>query len=117
MTNLTCSDDAIVSFGFGGRGAHLVIPALIAPILAFFLVVNRVYWRWNLLGRLGWDDHCTILSLVSAIFLYLCLYIRLLENQALMRQTGVPSGPVRSVNFCRKLWLWQAAEKYGHPSS
>ena len=37
---------------------------MIAPILAFVLVVNRVYWRFKMVGRLGPDDYGTILALV-----------------------------------------------------
>ncbi|KAK5199645.1 hypothetical protein LTR99_004441 [Exophiala xenobiotica] len=36
---------------------------MIAPILAFVLVVNRVYWRFKMVGRLGPDDYSTILAL------------------------------------------------------
>jgi hypothetical protein len=41
-----------------------VVPSMIAPILAFVLVVNRVYWRFKMVGRLGPDDYSTILALV-----------------------------------------------------
>ncbi|KAK5445122.1 hypothetical protein LTS15_010213 [Exophiala xenobiotica] len=40
---------------------------MIAPILAFVLVVNRVYWRFKMVGRLGPDDYSTILALVFFI--------------------------------------------------
>ena len=50
--------------GLGGRGAHLVIPSIVGPILAAALVFNRVYWRVALVRTLGMDDLCITLSLV-----------------------------------------------------
>jgi hypothetical protein len=52
------------NLGLGGRGAHLVIPSLIGPILATILVFNRVYWRIALVHTLALDDLCITLSLV-----------------------------------------------------
>jgi hypothetical protein len=52
------------NLGLGGRGAHLVIPSLLGPILATILVFNRVYWRMSLVHTLGLDDLCITLSLV-----------------------------------------------------
>ena len=46
----------------------MVIPSIIAPVLAFVLVANRIYWRIRMLGRLGLDDVSTILALVSVMF-------------------------------------------------
>lgn len=50
--------------GVGGRGAHLVIPSLVGPVLATILVFNRIYWRISLVRTLGLDDLCITLSLV-----------------------------------------------------
>jgi hypothetical protein len=50
--------------GVGGRGAHLVIPSIVGPVLASILVFNRIYWRISLMHTLGLDDLCIALSLV-----------------------------------------------------
>ncbi|KAK5560818.1 hypothetical protein LTR46_001126 [Exophiala xenobiotica] len=63
MAQGQCEGCTVRNFGLGGRGAHLVVPSMIAPILAFVLVVNRVYWRFKMVGRLGPDDYSTILAL------------------------------------------------------
>jgi hypothetical protein len=55
---------AIRDVGVGGRGAHLVIPSLVGPVLATILVFNRIYWRISLVHTLGLDDLCITLSLV-----------------------------------------------------
>jgi len=59
-----CSDCLVQSLGLGGRGRPLVIASLFIPILAVFLVSNRLYWRFRLLGRFGHDDLATILATV-----------------------------------------------------
>ena len=64
MSGDPCPNCPIFSVGLGGRGVHLVIPSMIAPIVAAFLVVNRVYWRFKMVGSLGLDDISTILALV-----------------------------------------------------
>lgn len=64
MSAGTCVDCAVPLFGFRGRGAHLAIPSLIAPLLAFLLVINRIYWRLRMLGRLGFDDAFIIAAMV-----------------------------------------------------
>ncbi len=51
-------------FGFGGNGAHIVIPSIVGPLLAAGLVFNRLYWRIHLVRTLGIDDLCIGLSLV-----------------------------------------------------
>lgn len=51
--------------GLGGRGAHLVIPSILGPILAAILVFNRIYWRIALVHQIGLDDICILMSLVS----------------------------------------------------
>ena len=56
---------AVRDLGLGGRGAHLVIPSILGPILAAVLVFNRVYWRIALVHQIGLDDVCILLSLVS----------------------------------------------------
>jgi hypothetical protein len=53
--------------GLGSRGAHLVIPSILGPILAAVLVFNRVYWRISLVHQIGLDDICILLSLVSPL--------------------------------------------------
>ncbi len=53
-----------MDLGLGGRGAHLAIPSLLGPVLASFLVFNRVYWRIAIVHTLGLDDMCIMLSLV-----------------------------------------------------
>ena len=68
MSAAACTDCSSTSFGLGGRGAHLVIPSLIAPISAFILVANRIYWRLRLLDTLGFDDVSALLAMVSRIF-------------------------------------------------
>jgi hypothetical protein len=65
MTYEPCASCPDTKFGLGGRGVHLVVPSLIAPILAFALVGNRLYWRCRMLGRFGLDDIATLLALVS----------------------------------------------------
>ncbi|EHY59267.1 hypothetical protein ABEF92_006337 [Exophiala dermatitidis] len=62
-----CTNCRYGNFGLGGRGVHLVIPSVIAPMLALLLVTNRVYWRLRLVGSLGLDDLSTI---ASTIFLF-----------------------------------------------
>ena len=52
------------NLGLGGRGAHLVIPSIVGPVLATILVFNRVYWRITLVDTLGLDDLCITFSLV-----------------------------------------------------
>jgi hypothetical protein len=61
----SCSHCPAITFGLDGRGAHLVIPSIIAPSLAFVLVANRIFWRIKMLGRLGIDDVSTVFALVS----------------------------------------------------
>ena len=65
MPAIPCSDFPASSFRLCGRGAHLVIPALVAPSVAFVLVANRIFWRLKMLGWLGFDDALTILAMVS----------------------------------------------------
>ena len=65
MTTDICPDCTVISYGLGGRGAHLAIPSIIAPVLTFLLVSNRIYWRCKLVGRLGPDDLWTLLALVN----------------------------------------------------
>ncbi|OAP57336.1 hypothetical protein AYL99_08074 [Fonsecaea erecta] len=67
MSANPCADCHLAALGLGGRGAHLVIPSMIAPILAFILVANRIYWRMRMLGRLGLDDMSTILALIFLV--------------------------------------------------
>ncbi|KAL2405788.1 hypothetical protein ABEF95_005601 [Exophiala dermatitidis] len=62
-----CTNFRHENFGLGGRGVHLVIPSVIAPMLALLLITNRVYWRLRLVGSLGLDDLATI---ASTIFLF-----------------------------------------------
>lgn len=64
MDHLTAAF-AVRDLGLGGRGAHLVIPSILGPILAAVLVFNRVYWRIYLVHQIGLDDICILLSLVS----------------------------------------------------
>ena len=52
--------------GLGGRGAHLVIPSVIGPIVAAILVLNRAYWRLVLVNALAYDDMFILLSTASA---------------------------------------------------
>lgn len=103
MADIPCSNCQIVSLGIGGRGAHLVIPSLIAPILSSCLVLNRLYWRIKLLGRLGLDDYCTILSLVIAVFY-------LWYEWMLTAKADLPDCPVQCINLDGQLWLWAAYE-------
>lgn len=66
-----CPDCLVESLGLGGRGRHLVIPSVLAPILAGFLVSNRLYWRFRMLGGFGLDDLSTMLATVrlgSSVF-------------------------------------------------
>jgi hypothetical protein len=65
MIDEPCADCPDTKFGLGGRGVHLVVPSLIAPVLAVALVSNRMYWRSRLLGHLGQDDIAALLALVS----------------------------------------------------
>lgn len=65
MVTDASADSAVIIFGLGGCGAHLVVPLTAAPVAAFLLVLNRVYWRYKLVGRLGPDDVWTILALVG----------------------------------------------------
>ncbi|EXJ94370.1 hypothetical protein A1O1_02764 [Capronia coronata CBS 617.96] len=58
-----CASCPAENLGLGGRGVHLVIPSMLAPIVSCLLVANRVYWRLNLLGGLGLDDLTTILAM------------------------------------------------------
>lgn len=51
--------------GFGGRGSHLVIPAIAGPLFSTLLVLNRVYFRFRLVRKVGTDDVLIIVSLVS----------------------------------------------------
>lgn len=51
--------------GFGGRGSHLVISALVGPLLATLLVLNRVYFRLRLVRTLGADDMLIVASTAS----------------------------------------------------
>ncbi|KAI1624450.1 hypothetical protein EDD37DRAFT_609445 [Exophiala viscosa] len=67
MTTDGCPDCTVFSYGLAGRGAHLAIPSIVAPVLAFLLVSNRVYWRCKLVGGLGPDDLWTLLALVCFI--------------------------------------------------
>jgi hypothetical protein len=61
---IRASDLAVRDFGFGGNGAHVVIPSIVGPLLAAALVFNRLYWRIHLVRTLGIDDLCIGLSLV-----------------------------------------------------
>jgi hypothetical protein len=65
MAEASCPECPITTFGFGGRGAHLVFPSVILPTLACLVVVNRLYWRFNMVGRLGVDDFIITLALVG----------------------------------------------------
>ncbi|ERF68673.1 hypothetical protein EPUS_05734 [Endocarpon pusillum Z07020] len=58
------SDLTTRDFGFGGHGAHIVIPSIAGPLLAAGLVFNRLYWRIRLVRTLGIDDLCIGLSLI-----------------------------------------------------
>lgn len=60
-----CPECPVTNLGLGGRGAHLVVPSMIAPILACFLVANRIYWRLKMVGSLGPDDVSTMFAMVS----------------------------------------------------
>lgn len=59
-----CTDCPVQTFGLGGKGLHLVIPSVLAPGIAVFLVSNRLYWRFRMLGRFGLDDFATMLAAV-----------------------------------------------------
>jgi hypothetical protein len=61
----TCGHIHTGEYGLGERGAHLVIPSILGPILATFLVFNRVYWRIVLVHQFGLDDICILSSLVG----------------------------------------------------
>jgi hypothetical protein len=61
---IRASDLVARDFGFGGNGAHIVIPSIVGPLLAAILVFNRLYWRIHLVRTLGIDDLCIGLSLV-----------------------------------------------------
>ncbi|EXJ84670.1 hypothetical protein A1O3_05340 [Capronia epimyces CBS 606.96] len=63
MATDDCAYCPVEHLGLGGRGAHLVIPSILAPILSCLVVANRVYWRLNLVGSLGLDDLSTILAM------------------------------------------------------
>ena len=102
-----CSGCEIVSFGIGGRGGHLVIPSLIAPILSSCLVLNRLYWRIKLLGRLGWDDYCIILSVVIIVF---CVR----DEWTLTAKPDLPDYSVQRINRSGQLWLRAAFEDHEH---
>lgn len=60
-----CPDCPAESLGSAGRGHNLVVTSVVAPILATFLVSNRLYWRFRMLGRFGLDDLATVLATVS----------------------------------------------------
>ncbi|KAL9625244.1 MAG: hypothetical protein Q9160_000646 [Pyrenula sp. 1 TL-2023] len=53
--------------GLGGRGSHLVIPAIAGPLFSTLLVLNRAYFRFRLVRKAGVDD---ILIIVSLLFLW-----------------------------------------------
>ncbi|EXJ55567.1 hypothetical protein A1O7_08495 [Cladophialophora yegresii CBS 114405] len=85
MAGDLCTDCPATSSGLSGRGAHLVIPSLVAPIIAFLLVANRTYWRLRMLVSFGLDDVSAILSMIfykltinfrklSILFLYLRIF-------------------------------------------
>jgi hypothetical protein len=59
-----CTDCPVETFGLGDEGLPLVIPSVLAPGLAVFLVSNRLYWRFRMLGRFGLDDLATMLATV-----------------------------------------------------
>lgn len=54
----------IRDFGFGGNGAHIIVPSIVGPLLAAALVFNRLFWRIHLVRTLGIDDLCIGLSMV-----------------------------------------------------
>lgn len=60
-----CTHCPVETVGLGGEGLRLVIPSVLAPGLAVFLVSNRLYWRFRMLGRFGLDDLATTLATVS----------------------------------------------------
>jgi hypothetical protein len=64
-TSINCGHIHTGDYGLSSRGAHLVIPSILGPILAAFLVFNRVYWRITLVHQIGLDDICILASLVS----------------------------------------------------
>ena len=64
---IRASDLITRDFGFGGNGAHIVIPSIVGPLLAAGLVFNRLYWRIHLVRTLGIDDLCIGLSLVRDV--------------------------------------------------
>ena len=99
MPAIPCSDYPATSYGLGGRGAHLVIPSLIAPILACFLVANRVYWRLRMLGMLGSDDVSTVLAVVSLKF----ATSRSFSDDL----PGIPRCAMYFINSRSGPWLWK----------
>lgn len=52
--------------GLGGRGSHLVLPAILGPALSTLLVLNRVYFRLRLVRRVGTDDILIVVSTASS---------------------------------------------------
>lgn len=64
MMESECLDCPVENLGLGGPGLDLVIPAVLSPSIAVFLVSNRLYWRFRMLGRFGFDDLATMLATV-----------------------------------------------------
>lgn len=52
-------------YGLEGRGAQVVVPSVVGPIVAAFLVFNRLFWRIHMVHSLAIDDLCIAAALVS----------------------------------------------------
>jgi hypothetical protein len=65
MTEAQCQRCTIEDFGLRGRGTQLAVLSIVIPIVAFILVLNRIFWRLNMLGRLGPDDFSSLLAVAS----------------------------------------------------
>jgi hypothetical protein len=65
MTGSLCPRCPDGTFGLGGPGSPLVIPSILAPVMASLLVANRVYWRLRMIGSLDYDDVFILLATVS----------------------------------------------------
>lgn len=95
------------NLGLGGRGAHLVIPSLIGPILATVLVFNRVYWRISLVHTLALDDLCITLSLVGLSHIP---HKRRSHDSLTASISGLPLSPLHSQSCRCRPRLWPACE-------
>ena len=58
------SGRAAQTYGNNGPGAILNIISFVGIVLGFFLIANRLYWRWKK-GTPGIDDVIIILAWVS----------------------------------------------------